>query len=309
MIPGLLAPNARPSSGSSLVAPPTTPATPTSAGTSAGGGGVPNPVAPPDLIASDPTYSNPTSAEQATLADINAHENGGGNPMLVHYAQNGGDATSLDDVQSRTVAKNSHAFGDYGFQPDTYRMAANGVGFDPSDISKANQDRAALYLLRNYGPNASISWKASGVNIGKPYNNPFQKEFLSPRAREEQITPRSLLQENGAVIGAELLAPEPLSRRAQVTPESAAACLSLTAEEIYGPIGNQPQVFSVGLPFLAVELASRGALRRAASNRAAYSEVLPLDGARSVYAASERFSELLGFPISGPSLLAAFVLN
>jgi trans-2,3-dihydro-3-hydroxyanthranilate isomerase len=48
---------------------------------------------------------------------------------------------------------------------------------------------------------------------------------------EAGLVPVSLLRENGAVIGAELLAPEPLSRRTQVPPERAAACLSLTAEE------------------------------------------------------------------------------
>jgi trans-2,3-dihydro-3-hydroxyanthranilate isomerase len=95
--------------------------------------------------------------------------------------------------------------------------------------------------------------------------------------------PVSLLRENGAVIGAELLAPEPLSRRTQVPPERAAACLSLTAEDVRID-QHQPQVLSVGLPFLVVELASADALRRAAPNRSAHDAALPLDGARSVYA-------------------------
>ena len=45
-----------------------------------------------------------------------------------------------------------------------------------------------------------------------------------------------------------------------------------------------PQVVSVGLPFLVVELASRDALLRACPDRQGYGAVLPLDGARAVYA-------------------------
>jgi len=42
-------------------------------------------------------------------------------------------------------------------------------------------------------------------------------------------------------------------------------------------------VFSVGLPFLVVELALREALRRAVPRRSGYDKALPLDGARAVY--------------------------
>jgi trans-2,3-dihydro-3-hydroxyanthranilate isomerase len=41
---------------------------------------------------------------------------------------------------------------------------------------------------------------------------------------------------------------------------------------------------SVGLPFLAVELTTRDALRRALPDKVAYSRILPLDGAHSIYA-------------------------
>jgi hypothetical protein len=51
-----------------------------------------------------------------------------------------------------------------------------------------------------------------------------------------------------------LLAPVPLSRRGVVATDRAAACLSLSAEDILVD-QHQPQVLSVGLPFLVVELA------------------------------------------------------
>ena len=67
-----------------------------------------------------------------------------------------------------------------------------------------------------------------------------------------------------------------------MTVEQAAACLCLETSDIRSD-GHLPQVVSVGLPFLAVELTSRDALRRARPDKAAYARVLPLDGAHSVY--------------------------
>lgn len=97
------------------------------------------------------------------------------------------------------------------------------------------------------------------------------------------LVPIELLREGGTVVGAELRAPEPLSRRSEVPPDRAAACLSLPAAEV-GLDVHPPQVVSVGMPFLVVELASRDALRRASPDRAAFASLFPLDGAFSVYA-------------------------
>jgi len=92
-----------------------------------------------------------------------------------------------------------------------------------------------------------------------------------------------LLWDGDALVGAELTCPEPFSRRGLVTVEQAAACLQLDPADIRTE-AHQPQVVSVGLPFLAIELASRDALRKARPDKAAYDRIFPLDGARSVYA-------------------------
>lgn len=97
------------------------------------------------------------------------------------------------------------------------------------------------------------------------------------------LVPVSLLKDNGTVTGAELVTPEALSCRSEVSPEKVAACLSLTAEDIRTEVHN-PVVASVGLPFLVVELASRDALRRCVPNLQGFRATLPLDGAVSVYA-------------------------
>jgi|SRR6516164_3476167 len=91
------------------------------------------------------------------------------------------------------------------------------------------------------------------------------------------LVPVSLLQEDRTIVGAELLAPEPLSRRGRATAEKAAACLSLAADDIRVDT-HPPQVLSVGLPFLVAELASRDALRRRAPSRSGLDALLPSTG-------------------------------
>lgn len=77
------------------------------------------------------------------------------------------------------------------------------------------------------------------------------------------LVPLSLLRERGMTVGAELRAPELLSRRAVVPRETAARCLSLAVEDVTVAT-HAPQVISVGLPFLVVEVATPAALAAAA---------------------------------------------
>ena len=71
--------------------------------------------------------------------------------------------------------------------------------------------------------------------------------------------------EGAEVVGADMLSPAPLTRHARLAPHA-------------------PEVVSVGLPFLDMELVSRAALRRARPDPAAFAAALPLDGANAVYA-------------------------
>jgi len=64
--------------------------------------------------------------------------------------------------------------------------------------------------------------------------------------------------------------------------EKAAACISLDAADIKTD-RHPPHIISVGLPFLAVEVASREALRRAKPNAEGFARSLPVDGCDAVY--------------------------
>jgi trans-2,3-dihydro-3-hydroxyanthranilate isomerase len=97
------------------------------------------------------------------------------------------------------------------------------------------------------------------------------------------LVPIRLLRDGSTVVGAELTAPEALSIGPVVSVDDAAACLSLSSNEIRATT-HAPRVVSVGLPFLAVEVASRDALRRAKPNIVAHERVLPTIGTDAVFA-------------------------
>jgi trans-2,3-dihydro-3-hydroxyanthranilate isomerase len=97
------------------------------------------------------------------------------------------------------------------------------------------------------------------------------------------LVPIRLLRRGGTIVGAELTAPEPLSILSSISVDDAGACLSLAPGEI-GVAAHPPQVISVGLPFLVVEIASRDALRRAKPSLLAQERVLPPIGTDAVFA-------------------------
>jgi trans-2,3-dihydro-3-hydroxyanthranilate isomerase len=96
------------------------------------------------------------------------------------------------------------------------------------------------------------------------------------------LVPLEILTQGGKVVGAELTAPQPLKRMMQFSAEQAAACISLSAVDIRTD-RQAPQIVSVGMPFLVVELASREALRKAKPNADAFARVFPVDGAFAIY--------------------------
>ena len=93
----------------------------------------------------------------------------------------------------------------------------------------------------------------------------------------------ALRREGADVNGAELQAPQLLSRRALAPVDAVARALRLAPGDIE-TAEHAPQVVSVGLTFLVVQLASRVALRRASPDPAGYAALPPLDDARSIYA-------------------------
>ncbi|WP_312079540.1 PhzF family phenazine biosynthesis protein [Leclercia sp.] len=187
-----------------------------------------------------------------------------GNPVAVVL-----DAEDLSTGQMQRIAV------EFGYSETTFVL--------PPD------DAAHTARVRIFTPSREIPF-AGHPNVGTAYvlatyaamnDTPLPETLLFEEIAG--LVPVRLLKDNGTVTGAELVTPEALSCRSEVSPEKVAACLSLTAEDIRTAVHN-PLVASVGLPFLVVELVSRDALRRCVPNLQGFRAVLPLDGAVSVYA-------------------------
>lgn len=176
-----------------------------------------------------------------------------------------------------------------GLSTEQMQRIAVEFGYSETTFVLPPDDAAHTARVRIFTPSREIPF-AGHPNVGTAYvlatyaamnDTPLPETLLFEEIAG--LVPVRLLKDNGTVTGAELVTPEALSCRSEVSPEKVAACLSLTAEDIRTEVHN-PLVASVGLPFLVVELASRDALRRCVPNLQGFRAVLPLDGAVSVYA-------------------------
>lgn len=188
----------------------------------------------------------------------------GGNPLAVVL-----DAAGLTDAAMQSIAL------EFNYSETTFVLPPD----DPAHTAK----------VRIFTPRTEVPF-AGHPNVGTAFVLARDSRFSVPAAAgrfvfEEAagLVPLTLLREHGAVVGAELRAPESLSRKRVVERDIAAACLSLDLAYIATQV-HAPQVISVGLPFLAVELCSREALRLCKPDTAAHAALLPLDGADAVFA-------------------------
>ena len=134
----------------------------------------------------------------------------------------------------------------------------------------------------NIGTAVALARQAEAQGLDLPETLVFEEKA--------GLVPVRLERENGRVIRAELMAPEAITRRSRMIPENAAACLGLQPQDIRTD-HHAPQIVSVGLPFLIVELASREALRRAYGEISAHRTFLASSGVDSVYAYTRNAGE------------------
>jgi trans-2,3-dihydro-3-hydroxyanthranilate isomerase len=183
----------------------------------------------------------------------------GGNPLAVVL-----DAGGLSTAQMQAIAT------EFNYSETTFVLP-------PQD--SAHDAQVRIFTVRSEIP------FAGHPNVGTAFV--LATQAAKPPARllfEEKagLVPVAVLTEQGKVIGTELTAPQPLKRLSQLSAEQAAACLSLSATDVKTD-RHPPQTVSVGLPFLAVELASRDAVRRAKADAAAFGRTFPCDGSDAVY--------------------------
>lgn len=99
---------------------------------------------------------SPSSTEAYLLSLIRRNESGDQYNILC----GGGHFVGYQYFPQWNGFRRSHAAGAYQFEPGTWQWIMGVLALP--DFTPIAQDLAALWLLRQYGPNASISWKASG---------------------------------------------------------------------------------------------------------------------------------------------------
>ena len=173
----------------------------------------------------------------------------GGNPLAVVL-----DAERLSTAQMHAIAR------EFNYSETTFVLP-------PRDSAHDAQIR--IFTVNNEIP------FAGHPNVGTAFVLATQTSKAPARFLFEEgagLVPVEVLQEQGRVIGAELTAPQALSRLSQFPTDQATAAASLSAADIKTD-RHPPQIVSVGLPFLVAELASREALRRAKPEASAFARV------------------------------------
>jgi trans-2,3-dihydro-3-hydroxyanthranilate isomerase len=183
----------------------------------------------------------------------------GGNPLAVVM-----DAGSLSTPQMQAIAV------EFNYSETTFVLP-------PRDAAHDAQVR--IFTVTSELP------FAGHPNVGTAFVLAAQAAKPPARLRFEEgagLVAVDILAEAGRVVGAELTAPQPLKKMTSFSAEQVAACISLSAVDIKTG-RHPPQIVSVGMPFLVVEVGSREGLRRARPDAAAFARALPCDGAFAVY--------------------------
>jgi trans-2,3-dihydro-3-hydroxyanthranilate isomerase len=183
----------------------------------------------------------------------------GGNPLAVVL-----DAGGLSAAQMQAIAS------EFNYAETTFVLPPR----DP-----AHDARVRIFTVNNEIP------FAGHPNVGTAFVLAMRATKPPARLLFEEgagLVPVEIQQQDGQVAGAELTAPQALSKLTLFSAEQAAAGVSLSATDIKTD-RHPPQIVSVGLPFLVTELSSRDALRRARPDAVAFARTFPCDGCDAIY--------------------------
>jgi trans-2,3-dihydro-3-hydroxyanthranilate isomerase len=183
----------------------------------------------------------------------------GGNPLAVVL-----DAGGLSTAQMQAIAT------EFNYSETTFVLPPR----NPSNDAQVRIFTATREIPFAGHPNVGTAF----VLAARAPETPLRLNFEEGAG----LVPVEILQQSGRVVGAELTAPESLSKLTQFPAEKAAACGSLAGADI-STERHSPMIVSVGLPFLVAALMSRDALRRARPDAAAFARTFPCDGAGAIY--------------------------
>jgi trans-2,3-dihydro-3-hydroxyanthranilate isomerase len=187
----------------------------------------------------------------------------GGNPLAVVL-----DAEVLTPTQMQSIAA------EFNLSETTFILP-------PHDASNTA-------AVRIFTPRAELPF-AGHPNVGTAFvlgrrGSSYGRPVGEPLVFEEQagLVPIDLLLENGAVVGARLTAPQPLSRGRDVPVDIVAAAGSLAPRDIE-TANHPPCIASCGAAFVFAELKTRRALAAAQPRSDVFAEHLPIGGASGIH--------------------------
>jgi trans-2,3-dihydro-3-hydroxyanthranilate isomerase len=183
----------------------------------------------------------------------------GGNPLAVVL-----DAGGLSTAQMQAIAS------EFNYSETTFVLPPR----DP-----ANNAQVRIFTVNQEIPFAGHPNVGTAFVLAAQSTKPLERLLFEEGAG---LVPVEILKQDGRVVGAELTAPQPLTKLTPFSAEQAAAVISLSSADIRTD-RHPPQIVSVGLPFLVVEIATRDALRRAQPDAAAFGRTFPCDGSDAVY--------------------------
>ena len=183
----------------------------------------------------------------------------------------------------------------------TAQMQAIAVEFNYSETTFVLQPRDAAHdaQVRIFNVISEMPF-AGHPNVGTAFVLATQAARPPARLKFEEgagLVAVEILMEGGRVVGAELTAPQRLSRLTEFSAGQAAATVALLPADIRTD-RHPAMIVSVGMPFLVAEVVSRDALRRARPDASAFARTFPCDGAFAVYlytrdvAAEEKATDL-----------------
>lgn len=183
----------------------------------------------------------------------------GGNPLAVVL-----DAEGLSTAQMQAIAC------EFNYSETTFVLP-------PAD--PAHDAQVRIFTVRSEIPFAGHPNVGTAFVLATLAAKPPARLLFEEKAG---LVPVEVVTEQGRVVSTELTAPQPLKRMSQFSAAQAAACLSLSAGDVRTD-RHAPHIISVGLSFLAVEIAFRDALRRAKPDPAAFARIFPCDGSDAIY--------------------------
>jgi len=176
----------------------------------------------------------------------------GGNPLAVLP-----DAEGLSDLQMQQIAREfNYSETTFVFPPETGHTQKVRIFTPSQEVPFAGHPNiGTAFVLARSGALGEIS---SSINVT------FEEKA--------GLVPITINETNGAIVSCELQAPQCVSFGKKIPPALIAAALSLDVDDLVSTT-HEPQVVSVGLPFVMAELRDRGALERIRTNVSGFERI------------------------------------